>query len=310
VVAVPVAKVMVQVGADRVREKVPSVEVVEVPMGEEVPEDAAAPVLFGIPLWSPTIEELLSRGVTWFHLAGTGVDQLPKEAYQGRVVTCARGAAAIPIAEFCLAAMLAAVKQMPEVWLDGPAEQHGMAALGELRGQTLGLVGLGGIGLELVSRAKAMGMEVVALRRTERPGPDGVEVVPTLEAMLPRADHIVLAAPGTERTYHMLDAKAFAQCKPGVHVVNIARGSLIDHDALAEALSSGVVSRATLDVTEPEPLPAGHPLFAQPGAKISAHVSWSSPYAVDRMVDLFIDNLERHLRGEELEGIVDPEEGY
>jgi len=136
VVAVPVAKVMVQVEADRVREKVPSVEVVEVPMGGEVPEDAAAPVLFGIPLWSPTIEELLSRGVTWFHLAGTGVDQLPKEAYQGRVVTCARGAAAIPIAEFCLAAMLAAVKQMPEVWLDGPAEQHGMAALGELRGQT------------------------------------------------------------------------------------------------------------------------------------------------------------------------------
>jgi len=303
-------QVMVQLGAPQVREAFPSLDVLEVPMAGEVPADVAAPVLFGIPIWSPTLEDLLSRDVTWLHLAGTGVDALPRQALEGRVVTCARGVAAVPIAEFCLAAMLAAEKQLPESWVSGPPERPGMADLGELNGRTLGLVGLGGIGTALAGRARAMGMRVVAVRRTATPGPEGVEVLGSLEELLGETDHLVLAAPGTPRTHHLLDADAFKAAKPGVHVVNIARGSLIDHEALLAALEDGTVSRATLDVTEPEPLPAGHPLYAHPRAKISAHISWSSPRAIERMVAQFIENLGRHLRDEPLLGVVDVEEGY
>ncbi|HMD45784.1 MAG TPA: NAD(P)-dependent oxidoreductase [Acidimicrobiales bacterium] len=301
---------MTQFGAERIRAALPDVEVLEVPIAGDVPAGVAAEVLFGVPIWSPTLADLLGRGVTWLHLAGTGVDTLPPEAFEGRVVTCARGAAAVPIAEFCLAAMLAAVKSLPESWIEGPPEQPGMAQLGELNGQTLGLVGLGGIGTALAERARAMGMRVVAVRRTGAPGPEGVEVVGDLGDLLGEADHLVLAAPATARTHHLLDADAFKRAKPGVHVVNIARGSLIDHDALLEALDDGTVGRATLDVTEPEPLPAGHPLYTHPRAKISAHISWSSPRAFERMIDLFIENVRRCQRGETLEGVVDVDEGY
>jgi phosphoglycerate dehydrogenase-like enzyme len=304
-------RIMTQVGAERIRAAMPSVEVIEVPMAGDVAFESSAPVLFGVPLWTPTLETLLRRGVEWLHLASTGVDSLASTpALRGRTVTCARGAAAIPIAEFSLAAMLTAVKELPEHWVRGPVEQHAVASLGELNGQVLGIVGLGGIGTELAARAQAFGMTVRALRRSSLPGPGGVEVVTSLEVLLAGADHVVLAAPATERTYHLLDATAFKMCKPGVHIVNVARGSLIDHEALAEALAGGIVGRATLDVTEPEPLPAGHPLYDDPKVKISQHISWSSPLAFERMTDQFIDNLGRYLRGEPLLGVVDPVEGY
>lgn len=309
-VTVPLVPVIAQMGAERIAEKVPEVDVLSVPMLGPVPDNARAEVLFGIPIWSPTLEAILESGVKWFHLAGTGVDSLPEQVLRSYVVTSARGVAAIPIAEFSLAAILSAAKQLPESWLDAPSPSPGYAELGEVNGQTLGIVGLGGIATALASRARAMGMRVLAVRRTPRPGPDGVEVRPSLEDMLAECDHLVLAAPATKHTLHMMNAQSFARCKPGMHLVNVARGSLVDHDALAEALDSGSLSRATLDVTEPEPLPAGHPLYSHPKVKISAHISWSSPLAVERMTDQFIDNLRRYLRGDPLEGLVDADEGY
>jgi phosphoglycerate dehydrogenase-like enzyme len=302
--------VMAQVAADRIAEQVPEVEVRAAPLADPVPDDLRGEILFGSAAWSPTLGTLLDRGVRWLQLAGTGADGLPAEAFDGRVVTCARGVAAIPIAEFSMAAMLSAVKQLPESWVHEPAPRHGYAELGELNGQTLGLVGLGGIGTELAGRAQAMGMRVVAVRRTARPGPAGVEIVPSLGELLPRVDHLVLAAPATRNTRQLMDADAFKKCKSGMHLVNVARGALVDHDALIDALDSGVVARATLDVTDPDPLPAGHPLYSHPAVKVSPHISWSSPRFFERLVDVFIDNLRRHLAGEALEGVVDPEEGY
>ena len=309
-VSVPLTPVIAQVGADRIAELVPDVEVLSVPMMGPVPDDARAEILFGIPIWSPTIETLLGRGVKWFHLAGTGVDSLPEDVLRSFVVTSARGVAAVPIAEFSMAAILSAAKKLPESWLDGPSPTPGYAELGEVNGQTLGIVGLGGIGTELASRARAMGMRVLAVRRTSQPGPPGVVVRSSLEDMLPECDHVVLAAPATKHTRRMMNAESFKRCKPGMHLVNIARGTLVDHEALLDALESGTISRATLDVTDPEPLPAGHPLYAHPGARVSAHISWSSPLAVERMTDQFIENLRRYLRGEPLAGVVDPDEGY
>jgi phosphoglycerate dehydrogenase-like enzyme len=231
--------------------------------------------------------------------------------YDGRTVTCARGASAIPISEFVLAAMLAFEKRMPEVWLDQPPEHWNFAKLGGLHGQTLGLVGLGGIGTAIAERAIPFRMHVRATRRTATPSrlPD-VVVVPSLDDLLTSSDHLVLAAPATERTRHLLDAEAFARVKPGVHLVNIARGSLVDQNALRVALDDGRVARATLDTVTPEPLPAGHWLYSHPAVRLSAHVSWGSPAGFDPALDLFIENLQRRVAGEPLLHVVDPDEGY
>jgi phosphoglycerate dehydrogenase-like enzyme len=98
--------------------------------------------------------------------------------------------------------------------------------------------------------------------------------------------------------------------KPGVHVVNIARGSLVDQDALRAALDDDRVALASLDCVEPEPLPEGHWLYTHPKVRVSAHVSWSSPLAFGRIIDSFVANLRRYLAGEPLSGLIDVEEGY
>jgi phosphoglycerate dehydrogenase-like enzyme len=245
------------------------------------------------------------------HLAGTGIDSYPREMFDGRTVTNARGASAIPIAEFVLAAMLAFEKRLPETWIHEPPEHWNFASLGWLNTRTLGLVGLGGIGVAIAERALPFGMRVQALRRRQEPSPlEGVEVVGSLEELLPEADHLLLAAPATQRTRHLINAESLALVKPGVHLVNIARGALVDQDALRVALDDGRVAMATLDTVDPEPLPEGHWMYSHPKVRLSAHVSWASPAGMDRTLEIFLDNLRRYAAGEQVLHVVDPDEGY
>ncbi len=207
--------------------------------------------------------------------------------------------------------MLAFEKRLPEIWLDEPPKHWNFAELGGLDGRNLGLVGLGGIGAAVAERAVPFGMHVRALRRTATPSPVvGVEVVTSLDELLTTSDHLVLAAPATAHTQQLLDADAFVRVKRGAHLVNIARGSLVDQEALRVALDDGRVAHATLDTVTPEPLPAGHWLYSHPSVWLSAHVSWGSPAGFDPALDLFIDNLQRCVAGEPLANVVDPEEGY
>jgi phosphoglycerate dehydrogenase-like enzyme len=192
-----------------------------------------------------------------------------------------------------------------------PPEHWSWTELGGLHGRTLGLVGLGGIGSAVATRAAAFGMEILAVRRTDAPSPvPGVTVVSSLAELLPRADHLVLAAPATPKTEHLIGEHELSLVKPGVHVVNIARGALIDQEALRGALDDGRVAMASLDVCDPEPLPAGHWLYAHPKVRLSPHISWSSPALGGRIVELLVDNVRRYVAGEPLEGVVDPVERY
>jgi phosphoglycerate dehydrogenase-like enzyme len=293
--------------ADAITAAVPDVEVIEAG-GDPPPPDLRADVLFGG--WGPHTLEYAQR-VEWVHLAGTGIDSFPRELFDGRTVTNARGASAIPISEFVLAAMLAFEKHLPDTWIREPPEHWNFAPLGWLNTRTLGLVGLGGIGVAIAERALPFGMHVRALRRRREPSPIvGVDVVASLEELLPEADHLVLAAPATHRTRHLLNAESLKFVKPGVHVVNIARGALVDQEALREALDDGRVAMATLDTVDPEPLPEGHWLYSHPKVRLSAHVSWASPAGMDRTLEIFLDNLRRYANGEPLMYLVDPEEGY
>lgn len=292
---------------DQIRAAVPDAEVIDV--GPDPPTaDLTADVLFGG--WAPHSFDYAQR-VPWVQMSGTGVDKVPRQLFEGRIVTCARGASAVPISEFVLGAMLAFEKRFPEVWLHEPPEHWNFDRLGGLQGRTLGIVGLGGIGAAIAQRALPFGMRVLAVRRTGTASPvDGVELVPSLDELLEASDHVVLSVPLTPHTEHLLDAAAFATVKPGVHLVNIARGRLVDQDALRVALDVDRVAMATLDTVDPEPLPAGHWLYEHPKVRLSAHISWASHLGFDSTVDLFVDNLRRYSAGQPLQDVVNPDEGY
>lgn len=261
----------------------------------------------------PVAEALRLPGLRWVHVLGAGIDAFPLDLLGDRTLTCAKGATSVPIAEYVLAVMLAFAKRLPEEWLTEPppgwnAPQHG--ALGLLAGRTLGLVGVGAIGTEVARRALAFDMQVVATRRSPSPMPiERIEAV-RFEELLARSDHLVVCAPATPDTRHLLGADAFARVKPGVHLVNVARGSLVDTAALLAALDDGRVARASLDVADGEPLPAGHPLYRHPGVRLTPHLSHSSTDAARRTIDAFTANLARWRRGEPLQGVIDPAVGY
>ena len=297
---------------ERMTREVEGVELIHVPARGPFPEDADGDVLLVGARTVPIMEEALRSGVRWIHIYGTGVDGFPIELLQdGQTLTCSRGASGVPIAEWVMATMLAFEKRLEETAMHEPWERRGDPGLGTLSGKTLGLVGLGGIGAALAERALPFGMRVLALRRRPRPSEvPGVELAGDLGELLRQADHLVLAAPATAATHYLIDRDALAQLKPGVHLVNVARGTLLDQEALREALDDGRVAMASLDTIEPEPLPAGHWLYSHPRARITPHLSWSMPQGRDQIVNIFIANLRHYLAGEPLEGVVDVEEGY
>jgi phosphoglycerate dehydrogenase-like enzyme len=256
------------------------------------------------------LDSALGPSVRWVHVLAAGVDGFPFDRLGDRQLTCSRGASAPAIAEFVLASMLEHEKRLSETWITAPPEDWGNASLGGLRGRTLVLIGVGSIGTEVARRALAFEMQVVAVRRTDAPPPvEGIEVLPLHEA-LGLADHVVVTAAATTETHHLIGPEAFGSMKPGAHLVNVARGSLIDQDSLLRALADGTVARASLDVTDPEPLPAGHPLYAHPKVRLTPHISWSSADSIVRTVDLLVENLGRYSTGAPLLGLVDPALGY
>ena len=280
----------------RVAEQFPAAEIVEVPAEGELEAGVEGEVLLTQAWGSANLAQVVERGVAWVHAYGTGVDAFPFAALGERPLTCSRGASAIPIAEWVLAVMLAFEKQLPGSWIGAPPERWNIAFLGGLHGRTLGLVGIGGIGHAVATRALAFGMNVLALRRSERPSPlPGVTLVREL------------ATSGTRR---LLGREALESVKPGVHLVNIARGDLVDQDALREALDDGRVARASLDVCTPEPLPEDHWLYTHPQVRLSPHISWSSPQALDWLITPFVENLRRYLAGTPLHHQVDTTLGY
>jgi phosphoglycerate dehydrogenase-like enzyme len=253
---------------------------------------------------------VITPEIRWVHVLQTGVDGFAFDVVDDKILTCSRGASSTAISEFVLAAMLAFAKRIPDIWITG-ADQWADSHLGQLSGRTLGLVGIGAIGTAAARRALAFDMDVVAYRRTGNPSPvKDVEIVSDIGDLLTVSDHVVIAAPATTATRHLIDASAFASMKQGVHLVNISRGALVDQDALVEALDSGRVAMATLDVTEPEPLTEGHRLYSHPRARISPHVSWSSPETLRRSMELFEENFRLYAASQPLNGLVDTAAGY
>lgn len=297
--------------ADRaLRSRLPGVDLRSVARGElrELPERPF--ILLALPFKAdPALEGRAPAAwpgaLRWAQLASVGIDNYPRWLLDAPLVTTANGTSSEVIAEFALACILAANKSLPERWISGPGDWR-LSAAPPLRGSVLGLVGYGGIGQALAAKAIALGMRVIVFRRSAAPAA-GVEVVTDIGALLARSDHVVLAAPGTPQTRHLVDREALRRAKPGLHLVNVARGSLVDQQALLEALDDGRVGRASLDVTDPEPLPAGHPFYTHRRVRLSPHTSAISEAQQEALVEKFLRNLERFRAGMVLEDVLSAE---
>ncbi len=298
--------------AGRIAEAFPSVEVRAIGHGEGLEADAAGEVLLTAAYFPDDLPVLAERGVRWVHNFGTGVDTFALDRIgPDQVMTCSRGAGAEPISEWVVAQLLAYEKRLPQSWITEPPERWNDARLGTLDGSHVGVIGLGGIGTAVARRLLPFGAEVRALRRRPLPAADpAVEVVTDLMALAPWCDHLVVAAPATAATRHLVGPEVLAAMGPGAHLVNIARGALVDQDALRTALDDGRVALASLDTVDPEPLPAGHWLYEHPQVHLSPHISWSSPAAYDRILEIFLEELERWEVGEPLRNLVDLDAGY
>jgi phosphoglycerate dehydrogenase-like enzyme len=295
------------------RERLPGERVVGWPAPPDDVGDAEVLATLAIAGETEVADAVLPT-VRWVHVLGAGIDGFPLGVLGDRVLTCSKGATSTAIAEYVLAVMLAFEKRLPEQWLTAPPAAWNVPTggqLGGLEGRTLSLVGIGAIGEAVARRALAFDMRVVAHRRSDTAMPlPGVERAASLEEAFGVADHLVVTAPSTPETHHLVDASSLGWVRPGVHLVNVARGELVDSAALVRALDDGRVARASLDVAEGEPLGAGDPLFAHPGVRLTPHISNSSAVAARRTVDLFVANLTRWRAGDALVGVVDPVLGY
>lgn len=182
-----------------------------------------------------------------------------------------------------------------------------------LQGRTMFVVGLGGIGSEIAQRAKGFGMRVIASRRSDTPKPDYVDMQGTpaqLLEMLCEADVVAICLPLTDQTAGLFDARAFEAMKPGAFLINVARGQIVDTDAMLAALHSGHLAGACLDVTDPEPLPPDHPLWTAPNVVITPHVASIAGLTSARRWALTRENIRRFGAGEPLLNTVDKQAGY
>jgi len=274
--------------------------------------------------WGVPREIFLAAGgaLRWAHSASAGVGGVlyPEMRESEVVLTNSAGTHAEPIADTVLAMMLhfargidfAVRAQAERRWDKGPFDAEG-TPVRELADSTVGLLGLGGIGRAVARRALALGMRVVATRRSSAEGPPGVEVMTGsdgLERMLASSDYLVVTVPRTGETEGMIGAREIALLPRGAVLVNVSRGDVVDEAALVAALRGGALRGAGLDVFRAEPLPPGSPLWSLSNALVLPHVSGTSHRFWRRETDLIVANLRRYLSGEPLLNTVDKHAGY
>jgi D-2-hydroxyacid dehydrogenase (NADP+) len=306
---------------EAVRKRWPEMGVVHLPnydrLREELPD---TDIFVGYSLRAEQLQD--GKKLKWIHSTAAGVAQLmyPELRNSGIVVTNPSGIFSVPMAEHVIGLLLALARNFPdcvrqqdrarwsqqELW-DKP--QH----LTELNGKVLLIVGYGSIGREVAKRAKALDMRVWGVTRSgkgDRTHAEKLFAAAQLEEALPDADYVLIAAPETAETKHLIGAVQIARMKRGARLINVGRGSLLDEAALIGALESGALGGAALDVVQTEPLPAESPLWRAPNLMLTPHTSAVSDGLWERETALLLELLERWFDGRELFNQVDFARGY
>ncbi|MBA2691982.1 MAG: hydroxyacid dehydrogenase [Rubrobacter sp.] len=275
----------------------------------ERPEEADAIVWLGS---EPSrLPGMLHEGIRWVQLPSAGIEAWMENGLvdRDRTFTSAVGAYADTVAEHALALMLAGIRRLHEC---ARADSWNAGWGTPLKGSTVVILGAGGIGRALIRMLEPLGARIVAVTRSGREVPGAAEsrAAEEVAALWPEGDFFVVAAPATGDTRHMVGKSELAAMKGSAWIVNVARGSLVDTDALAEALSTGSIGGAALDVTDPEPLPDGHPLWREERALITPHSANPPAAFALGFAERVKENVARFAKDEELIGIVDVEAGY
>ncbi|QKK07987.1 MAG: D-2-hydroxyacid dehydrogenase [Planctomycetota bacterium] len=305
-------------GLDQLREASPNLEIISVRSRAEAMELARAHGVDGRLASAEFIEA--APNLVWVQSTSAGVDRYitiePLMETDRIVLTNMRAVHGPTIADHSFAMLLTLTRNMrvhernrAEGTWGSPDARRGIA----LEGRTMFVVGLGGIGSEIAQRAAGFGMNVIASRRSERPTPEYIDYVgkpDELLEMLGRADVVAIALPLTDETRGQFGAEAFAAMKDGAYLINIARGPIVDTDAMMAALDSGKLAGACLDVTDPEPLPEGHALWGYENVVITPHTAGSAELTSERWWALYRENVRRFGAGEPLLNTVDKAAGY
>ncbi|MBO9608222.1 MAG: D-2-hydroxyacid dehydrogenase [Paenibacillaceae bacterium] len=260
-----------------------------------------AEIVFG---WHADAADLTLRPGTklrWIQCWGAGVDKFPLEelARLGIVLTHTSGIHAYPISEVIVMMMLVLTKRFQLTLRDQQQRKWRPDWQPELHGKTIGIVGVGEIGQETAKIAQAFGMTVLGVRRSAAPLPhiDRMYAMDDLDRVLGESDFVVVTLPLTPDTYRIMNRSRFAAMKRDACYINVGRGRTTDEQALIEALQSGTIAGAALDVFETEPLPADSPLWTMDNVLVSPHQSGASRHYADRAVDLFVRNLRDYAQG-------------
>jgi phosphoglycerate dehydrogenase-like enzyme len=306
---------------DRLRRRFPDVRFLHaLDPDEDLEGIAAADVAF---TW--TMSQAMAaraRRLRWVHSSAVAVGTLPlaELAARGIIVTNSRGVQSVAIAEHVIACVLALAKRLPLLsrsqhrreWIQN--DLVGEQSPWLVQGRVMAVIGVGSIGAAVAARAAALGMRVVGVRRRPEQGaPGGVERIAgpaDLAGVLAEADVVVLAAPLTGTTDRLFDAAAIARMKRGAVLVNVARGQLVDEVPLTDALASGHLGGAALDVFPEEPLPPASPLWSLPNVIVTPHTSGFRNDHWDAVIDLFERQLQRYQQGLSLLNVVDADAGY
>jgi phosphoglycerate dehydrogenase-like enzyme len=246
----------------------------------------------------------------WIHCDHAGLTRSarPEVFDRGLIVTGSAGRSGPALAEHV---MLFALMLSAKYWLFSDAQKRGewlrtpeMSTLRPLSGRTMGIIGMGHTGSELVRRAKAFNMKVLGYRRSDLMPPPGVDRMYSadrgegLDELLAQSDILALVVNLSDATRHLIGARELAKMPAGSLVINLARGEIIDQDALVAALASGHIAGAGIDVTTPEPLPPGHPLWSVPNLLITPHFTPVLPDRSSRSLDIIVENFRRYRAGE------------
>lgn len=303
------------------REEHPDLELVEVSSNDAILDEIeSAEAVFGY----LTAEQFAAaKDLKWIQTPDAGMEGLfsaiPNIVNTDVVVTNSRGAGAPMIGEHGVALMFALARQLPRFWADKQAhrwDQDGALAVVEYLGdKTCGIVGFGKSGREIGWRAKALGMDVIAVDEQPVDGEPIVEEVwgrSRLNDLLVLADYVVITAPYTASNENMIGADELALMKSTARIVVTSRGRLVDHNALVAALKSGEIAGAGLDTTIEEPLPADDELWGLPNVIITPHIAGNSEREMldKRTVDIFAENLRHYVSGRPLINVVDKQRQY
>jgi len=276
----------------------------------------SADVLFDLDWYAPAEMATNAPRLRWVQASKSGVGESLRRLGLDRteiVFTNCAGVHAVPLAEFVVLGLLYLYKDVPRLRDEQSRRVWEPAVARVLAGSRILLIGLGGLGRQVATSLAGLGVEVRGFRRTGTAVPPGVTRLIEPDAFhdaLGEVDALVIACPYTAETHHLIGAAELAALPAGAFVVNIARGAIIDETALVEALSSGHLGGAALDVFETEPLPASSPLWAMPNVLVSPHRASVVDAENTLIVDLFVDNLHRHLDGRPLRNVYDRDRGY